>query len=141
VRPIRNFNEYIDEGIARIGRIDHSRAASLREESDDEARFLKELVTTTGVTERSANTIVKAVYDIIMAKIRAVMLEKGFHASGRGAHEAEVAFLREHGISESDVQFCDQLRYFRNGIMYYGKKCDAEYAEKVIGFLERMKEL
>lgn len=68
------------------------------------------------------------------------MLEQGFNASGRGAHEAEVAYLRKLGIKESIIQFADQLRYFRNRIMYYGKEFDSEYAEKVFLFLKNIYE-
>ena len=31
-----------------------------------------------------------------------------------------------------------QLRYFRNGILYYGKTFDSEYAEKVIDFTKKI---
>jgi len=58
----------------------------------------------------------------------------GYSASGQGAHEAEVSYLRELGFSEKDVQFADQLRYFRNGILYYGTSIDKEYADKVLEF-------
>ena len=72
-----------------------------------------------------------------MGLVRAKMLLDGFKTTGQGAHEAEVAYLRELKFSEPDVQFANQLRYFRNGIMYYGKSFDAEYAQKVLAFLER----
>jgi len=32
------------------------------------------------------------------------------------------------------VRVLKQLRYFRNGILYYGSSLDAEYAEKVVEF-------
>jgi hypothetical protein len=32
----------------------------------------------------------------------------------------------------------NSLRYFRNGILYYGERFDAEYAKKVLGFLEKV---
>ncbi|MFH1400809.1 MAG: hypothetical protein ABIH41_04780 [Nanoarchaeota archaeon] len=118
---------------------DKSRAASLRKETKKTEESLKEIVESVGITQNNPSTIVKIVYDIIMETIRASMLEQGYSSAGRGAHEAEVAFMRDLGFSENHVQFCDQLRYFRNGIMYYGKTCDGEYARKVIEFLERFK--
>ena len=73
-----------------------------------------------------------------MELIRAKMLLEGFNSSGKGAHEAEVAYLRELKFSESDVQFANQLRYFRNGITYYGKRFNKDYALKVLGFLDKI---
>ena len=63
---------------------------------------------------------------------------EGFCAGGQGAHEAEVSYLRELGFDEKDIKFADQLRYFRNGILYYGTVLDAEYALKVIEFTKRI---
>jgi len=70
--------------------------------------------------------------------IRAQMLLEGYNASGFGAHEAEVSYLRVFGFDERDVQFADQMRFFRNGMIYYGTIMDREYAEKVIEFTKRM---
>ena len=60
------------------------------------------------------------------------MLLEGYNASGLGAHEAEVSYLRVLGFSENDVQFADQLRFFRNGMLYYGTMLDKEYAKIAI---------
>ncbi len=69
-----------------------------------------------------------------MHLVRAKMLLDGYNASGPGAHEAEVSYMRVLGFAEKEVQFADQLRYFRNGLLYYGTSFDKEYAEKVIDF-------
>ena len=66
------------------------------------------------------------------------MLIQGYNTSGRGAHEAEVAYLRTKKHRESDIQFLDQLRYHRNGILYRGTTLDKEYAEKVITFTNKL---
>jgi len=42
------------------------------------------------------------------------------------------------GFNENDVQFANQLRFFRNGMIYYGTILDTEYAEKVIEFTKRI---
>ncbi|MEK6922178.1 MAG: hypothetical protein AABX08_00060 [Nanoarchaeota archaeon] len=73
-----------------------------------------------------------------MELIRAKMLLGGYNATGQGAHEAEVSYLRALGFNENEVQFLDQLRYFRNGILYYGTILDEEYANKVIEFTKRI---
>jgi len=72
-----------------------------------------------------------------MELIRAKMLLEGYNASGFGAHEAEVSYLRVLGFNEKDVQFADQLRFFRNGMLYYGTILDKEYAERVIEFTKK----
>ena len=60
-------------------------------------------------------------------------------------HEAEVSYLRVLGFGENDVQFADQMRFFRNGMLYYGNLLDKEYTGKVVEFTRRiyhrMKEL
>ena len=77
---------------------------------------------------------VKSCYDILMEIVRAKMLLDGYNASGFGAHEAEVSYLRILKFNENDVQFADQMRFFRNGMLYYGTILDKEYATKVIEF-------
>jgi len=57
---------------------------------------------------------------------------------GQGSHEAEVSFLSNIGFKNKDVEFANQLRYFRNGIIYYGKEFGEEYAQKVVKFLKKV---
>jgi hypothetical protein len=87
-----------------------------------------------GVNDENANDYIEDCYNVLIYLIRAKMLKKGYSSSGQGAHEAEVAFSKELGFNNVEVQLLNQLRYFRNGIMYYGKRFDREYAEKIIGF-------
>ena len=89
------------------------------------------------LNNNTANHFVKTCYDILMELIRARMLLEGYNASGQGAHEAEVSYLRILGFNEKDVQFANQLRYFRNGMLYYGTILDKEYANLVIEFTKR----
>ena len=80
---------------------------------------------------------IENVYDVLMEIIRAKLLAEGFKSGGEGAHEAEVSFLRKLGFPESDVRFMNNLRYFRNGIKYYGKDFDKETATKALSFLDK----
>jgi len=73
-----------------------------------------------------------------MFLIRAELYSKGYNSSGRGSHEAEVAYLQELNISEKEVRFMDELRYLRNGMLYYGKIVDKEYAQKTIKFTKEI---
>ena len=136
---IKEFEEYLKKGIAKRQAPDINRAKALLDESDESYHILKEDITKNGVSDRNANHLIKNAYDIIMELIRARMLEAGFGTSGEGAHAAEVSFLRNLGYSEQEIEFADKIRYFRNGILYYGKKLDKEYAEKVILFLEKVR--
>ena len=51
---------------------------------------------------------------------------------------SEASYMRNLGFSENDVLFMNQLRYFRNGMKYYGKILDKFYAEKVFGFMKKI---
>lgn len=73
-----------------------------------------------------------------MYLIRAKLYNEGYNASGFGAHEAEVSYMRILGFDERDVQFTGELRYFRKGILYYGTQLDMNYAKIVIDFTNRI---
>jgi hypothetical protein len=138
MRPVKNFDEFIKEGIARKITPDKERAKSLSYESERKIRSLNEQIEKIGIKDENANDYVEYCYNIFMYLIRAHMLLKGFNASGSGAHEAEVSYMRVLGFEEKDVQFADQIRFFRNGMLYYGKLLDKEYGEKVIEFTKRV---
>lgn len=128
----------MEENVVKKQALDIPRATSLKKDSEREYNSLLEIIDKVGINDNNANTIIKLCYDIIMDIIRAKMLEKGFNATGYEAHKAEVSYLKKLKFNEKDVQFCDQLRYFRNGIMYYGKWKNKEYAEKVVEFLKKI---
>lgn len=137
MRAIRDFKEFVREGIAKEQTPDKSRAGFLINETEKSYNLLLIKIEKIGVTNDTANDLVKSCYDILIELIRAKMLLDGYNASGFGAHEAEVSYTRVLGFKEKDVQFLDQLRYFRNGMLYYGTILDKEYAEKVIDFTKR----
>ncbi len=137
MRTVRNFKEFIEEGIVRKQSADGSRARFLAGESEKSYAFLLEIIKNYGITPQNASTVVKLAYDIIMEMTRACMLKEGYNAAGQGAHAAEVSYLRKIGFRENDIQFADQMRSFRNSIMYYGKELDEEYAKSVFEFLKK----
>jgi len=128
------FEEFIKSGIIKKHSPDYSRAAFLVEETKINRKFLLGVE----INVVSANSVVKLAYDIIMGFLRAKMLQNGYHAVGNGAHKAEVLYLKKIGISDADIRFADQLRRFRNGMLYYGRMMDMEYAKKVVEFMERI---
>ncbi len=136
--PLKTFVEYLHDGTARKQSQDKPRARSLIAESESSYEILTSFVEKMGIVDSNANHIIKNAYDIIMELIRAKMLSDGFSTTGKGAHEAEVSYMAEIGFSGRDVEFANELRYFRNGIMYYGKKFDRAYAKKVLDFLKKV---
>lgn len=136
MNPLKSFEEFLNEGIVKRQRLDNSRASSLRQEAEKRKSFLKVMVDKIKVSDDNANYFVENSYDIIMELIRAKLLSDGFKASGINAHEAEVSYLRSLGFSEYEVRFVNELRYFRNGIIYYGRRLDADYANRVLNFLD-----
>ncbi|MFT4326060.1 MAG: hypothetical protein ACMXYK_01000 [Candidatus Woesearchaeota archaeon] len=138
IKPLQHF---IEQGIVKKQNPDLSRSEFLRTEVASSFRSLQKRIKIIGFDADSINSIIKDCYDIIMELIRSEMLLEGLHAVGNGAHEAEVAYLREKHFSEEDVQFLNDLRYFRNGIIYYGKILSEDYAKKVFVFIEKMYEL
>src|SRR3989338_2005028 len=137
MRHLKPFEDFIKEGVVKRLSINSERARSLIIESERKMRSLKVQLEKIGVNEDNANDYVEYCFDTIMNLVRAKLYLKGYSASGQGAHEAEVSYLREMGFTEKDIQFADQLRYFRNGILYYGTSLDKEYADKVLEFTKK----
>ena len=134
MRYLRSFGEFIKEGVVKKVRKDRERAKNLMLESERKLHSLNENLEKIGVKDSNANDYVEYCYDILLHLVRARLYSRGYSGSGQGAHEAEVSYARNLGFTEREVRFLDQLRYFRNGILYYGTRLDKEYAEKVIEF-------
>ena len=134
---IKKFDEFIKNRIVKIQAPDKSRAGFLIKEAENSHKLLLEMIRKIKLEDDNANMFIKSCYDILMELIRAKMLLQGYNASGLGAHEAEVSYLRVLQFSENDVQFADQMRFFRNGMLYYGTILDKAYAEKVLEFTKR----
>ena len=133
-----DFKEYILKGVVKKQHKDFSRAEFLIEESKKSYIGLNRILEKIGIDEFNSSDIIKSSYDIIMELIRAKLFIEGFSCSGFFAHEAEIAYMRELNFSEFEIIFMNELRYIRNGIIYYGKSRDKEYAEKVIKFLKEI---
>lgn len=138
MRPLKDFDEFLKEGIVRKRTPDMPRARSLIEEAEKRNKFLNEILNKIGLLDENANYFIENSYDILIELIRAKLLIDGFSSSGKGAHEAEVSYMRKLNFPESDVGFMNDLRYFRNGILYYGKNFDKEYGKKVLSFLKKI---
>jgi hypothetical protein len=135
---VKTFQEYLTEGIVKRINPDFERSKNLIKVSERKISSFEENTKKVGLKDDNANDYIEYCCDIIMTLIRAKMLSEGYNASGVGAHEAEVAYLINLKFNEADARFLDQIRFFRNGMMYYGTILDKEYAEKVIVFLKRI---
>jgi hypothetical protein len=135
MRNLKKFEEFTKDGIVKKQTPDTERAKGLIEESEGKLKFCEKLKGKLGFGELSPNYIVETCYDILIEKLRAKLLLMGYKTD---SHEAEVSYMRNLGFLESDVLFMNQLRYFRNGIKYYGKIFDEDYAKKVYNFMNKI---
>jgi len=134
MKPLKLFEEYLKLGIVKKIKVDSDRAKSLILISERKMNSLNEKLEKIGIRDDNANEYLENCYDSIMLLIRAKLFLDGYNSSGISAHESEVSYLRDIGFNESEVQFVNQMRYFRNGMLYYGTLLDKEYALKVIKF-------
>src|SRR3989338_3037739 len=130
---MKSFEEFIKKGVIKRQAVQVSRARDLVQEAERKENSLKEMLKKIGLKNENANDIIEDYYAVLMALIRAKLLLEGY-----SAHEAEVAYLKKLNFSENEAEFMDKLRYFRNGILYYGKIFNTEYAEKVMAFMDRI---
>jgi hypothetical protein len=138
MKILKTFEEYIKEDIIRKDKIDNERAKSMVAESERKMRSMLLNLEKVGINPDNASDYAEQCYDILMFLIRAKLYSEGYSSSGKGSHEAELSYLRLLNISEKEVLLMNELRYLRNGILYYGKPIDEEYAEKVIKFTKQM---
>ncbi len=138
MRLLRTFEEFLQDGTVAKASPNMPRARSLAVEAGRRKRFLHEMLSKIGMSDDNANYFIESSYDIVISLLRAKMLAAGYISSGKGAHEAEVSFMRKLSFAEIDVRFMNDLRYYRNGILYYGERFDARYGKKAVDFMERM---
>jgi len=139
MKPLRYFEEFLKEGKIAKYQKDISRANFLIKESERKHKSMLEVLSKVGLSELNAHDIIENCYDLLIGLIRAKLLQDGFQSHGEGAHEAEVSYLRNLKFSENTVQFMNQLRYFRNGIKYYGAILNKDYATKVLEFTNKIR--
>jgi hypothetical protein len=134
----KNFEEYVKSGVIKKSSPDIRRADFLVQETLKALAGLNERLELVDINENNANSVIKDCHDILLELVRAKLLMSGYNSSGQFSHEAEVAYLIVLGFPETDVAFMNDLRYYRNGALYYGKTSNAEYASKVVAFTKKM---
>ena len=133
---MKKFEEFMRLGFAKKQTPNNERAKSLVEESEDKYKFLQTALKSVPKDQMSANFVVESCYDILIELIRAKMFIDGFNSNN--SHEAEISYMERIKLSEAEIRFMDELRYNRNGIKYYGKRFEPEYAEKVLKFVKQI---
>jgi hypothetical protein len=133
---LKTFEEYVKLGVVKKQRPNIERSRSLKNEAGKKRVFFNVALENIPKQDMSSNFIVESCYDILLELLRAKMLMDGFNAGN--SHEAEVSYLRNLKFPEADVVFMNELRYYRNGIKYYGKTLDEDYAYKVRLFMTRI---
>ncbi len=134
----KKFEEYLNLGIVKKRSPNKERARFLLKEAKKKKQFLETVLKDIPLEKIYANFIVDSCYDIIMELIRVKLYLAGFKCSGEGAHEAEISYARIIGFHELDIRFINEIRYYRNGIKYYGIILHKEYADKVLKFLYKI---
>lgn len=133
---LKKFQEFISLGIVKRQRPNKERALSLLKEAEEKKRFLYISLKNIPQEEMNSNFIVDYCYDILMEMIRAKMFIDGYNPGN--SHEAEVSYMGNLSFCEHDIRFMDELRYYRNGIKYYGRILGKEYAKRVLDFMNRV---
>lgn len=137
---MKKFEEYIAKGIIQKRSGIHHRANHLKKEAHKSYETLIEFTQQLEITPTNANTIIKLCYDILLELIRAELMKEGFSTTGVAAHEATIAFLQTKNWPENNILFLDQLRRFRNEIVYEGGSVDEKYAQEVLAFTKKQYE-
>ena len=133
-----DFDYYLKRGIVRKKQPNFSRAEFLLKEAGKSLIGLNERINKIGINEFNSNSIIKDAHDILIQSVRAEMLLDGLEASGNFAHEAEIAYMKKLNISNADIIQANEIRQARNGINYYGKIFDVEYAKKTVRLMKNI---
>ncbi|MEK6616644.1 MAG: hypothetical protein AABZ32_11150 [Bacteroidota bacterium] len=118
---LKQFQEYIAMGLAKKQSPNINRASYILAEAKSKRQFLDVALASIAPEEMNPNFLVDFCYDLIMELVRAKMLIDGFNAGN--SHEAEVSYMRNLGFQETEVNFMDEVRYYRNGTKYLLNKC------------------
>lgn len=136
--PLKDFNEFKDNGIVKTIKPNFSRAKSLIEDSINRENFVREMMDKLGISDKNANYYVENAYDVLIELIRAKMFIDGLKSSGEGAHEAEVMYMKELGFEDNEIRAVNKLRFNRNQIKYYGKSLNQTYGRNILELMNKL---
>ncbi len=136
MKSLKTFEEFVKKGVVKKQSPNLERAKSLMNEAIRKKDFFDKVIKKFSVENTDSNYLVETSYDILIELIRSKLFLKGFNSSN--SHEAEISYMRNLGFKEPDINFMNSLRYYRNGIKYYGRVFEKEYALKVYNFLIKL---
>lgn len=87
------------------------------------------------IPESIAYKILEEYYEIAVQLMTSVMYSKGYKTL---SHIALIKFLSGHGLNYNEIKILDDMRKFRHGIVYYGRK---EGGNFYINHKEEIKEI
>ena len=109
---MKDFDDFLKRGVVKKQSVNEPRAKDLVSEAERKLSSMNRVIKKIGIDDANANDIIENCCDIILSLIRSKMFLKGFSASGSGAHEAEVSFLKKLEFNEQQIEFINSLRYF-----------------------------
>ncbi|MFH1249344.1 MAG: hypothetical protein V1660_04295 [archaeon] len=133
---MKQFEEFVENGTVKKQTPNTKRALSVFKEASRKKEYLELSIKSIPKEKMSPNFIADYCYDIIMEIVRAKMFIEGYNSGS--SHEAEVSYMKLIGFQEQEVEFMDELRYYRNGTKYYGTILEMQYAEKTLTFLRKV---
>lgn len=114
-----SWADCLENNVARKVSIDVERAKSLIETANDRISVI------TTVNQKNCNFVFEDYYTSIIESLQAILINKGFNISN---HLCLGVYLKEVLLREDLFIIFDDLRYKRNGLIYYGNKMEFEIA-------------
>jgi len=108
---------------------DKEKAKSLLKMAEQTEKFLKEIFSSNIIKEHQSMAAMQY-YDIIRSLATALLLCKGFKATGENAHKETIDYLSNFkGITILEIEKIQDLRIRRNKSSYEGKPIESPYLE------------
>ena len=118
-----NWQDCLDNQLARIINPDIKRAKSLMETAEERINLIGE------INEKNCNFVFEDYYTSILELLQALAFINGFNISNHIC----LGFYLKEVLKREDLYFIfDDLRYKRNSLTYYGNKMDFETAKQTI---------
>lgn len=110
----------MEEDIFRISK-DMTRAGDLVKMADER---MKDIITV--LPKDKAYKIIEEYYEILVQLMTAIMYADGFKTL---SHVSLIRYIEDNHkeLSRAEIELIDQLRKFRHGTVYYGKKISESF--------------
>jgi uncharacterized protein (UPF0332 family) len=128
--PIKDFDYYLENELAKKASLDFSEAKSLFKQSKDRLEFTK----THEINEKNCSFLFESAYDSIREACQSLMSIGGFKPY---SHEAVIAFLKKYyadEFSQSELEEFNNYRILRNNILYKAEKANESETKEALKF-------